>query len=121
MVYDISTRLDRLGTRMKELHNNSLTYTRSGETPITITNFTPEKCDVDQLIALGIAIMNEKWQDFVFDLADLATLTTTEPRTGDKITWGTLTFQVTAINDEVFKYTTSSRTRIRVHAKQVSS
>ena len=121
MTYDFSTRLDRVGERMQELHDNSLTYSRSGELDLTITNFTPEKADVDQLIALGIVVVNEKWQDFVFDVADMSTWTIPEPRTGDKIVWGTLTFQVTSIGDETFKYTTSTRKRVRVHSKQVKT
>jgi len=120
MTYNLATRLNRVGTRMKELNDNSLTYTRSGETPIEITNFTPEKCDSDQLLALGIAIVNEHWQDIVFDTAALSTLTIPEPRTGDKVTWDGVNYQVTALADEVFRYTTASRVRIRVHMKEVN-
>lgn len=118
MVYDVSARLDNLGSRMKELHDNSLTYSRSS-TDCTVDNFTPEKTDSDILMALGIAVVNEVWQDFVFDLADLATLSPAYPKSGDSIVWGTRTFRVMAIGNEVFKFTTSSRKRIRVHAKQI--
>lgn len=119
MTYDFSTRLDINGTRMQELHSNMLTYTRTGSTPITVENFTPGKTDVELLQSMGIAILNQAWQDFIFDLADLATLTPAYPKVGDQITWGTLVFEVMPIQDEAFKYVTSSRTRIRVHAKQV--
>lgn len=118
MVYDVSTRLDRLGTRMKELFDNSLTYSREA-VDITITNFTPEKTDVDILMAMGIAVVNEKWQDFVFDTADLSVLDPAEPRRGDRIVWESLTYEVFPIGDEPFKFTTSSRARVRVHAKQI--
>lgn len=118
MAYEHSTRLDYLGTRMQGLHSNSLVYTR-GPVDITITNFTPEKIDVEQMQALGIVLITEKWQDFVFSFASLADLDPQTPQRGDTLTWGTLVFEVAAINDELYNFTTSSRKRIRIHAKQV--
>lgn len=118
MTYDFSSRLDLLGTRMKELHNVSLVYRRRSVS-VSISNATPEQCDTEQLQALGIAILNEKWQDFVFDTADLTQFFPAEPEAGDVIVWGTDTFQVTSIGDELFKFTTSSRLRVRVHTKQI--
>ena len=117
MAYDFSTRLDTLGTRMAELHDNSLVYIRE-EVDITITNFTPEKIDVDQLQALGIIIVTEKWQDFVFDYSELEDLPTQDPKLNDKLVWDGREYRVSAINDELYIFTTSSRKRIRVHAKQ---
>lgn len=119
MTYNMADRLDTLGTRMGSLHSNSLTYSR-GITSVVITNFTPEKCDVNEMLALGVIQISEKLQDFAFDLADLATLSPAYPQHDDKIVWGTLTFRVTSIGDEIFRPTTSSRKRIRVHAKQVN-
>lgn len=118
MAYEHSTRLDYLGTRMQGLHSNSLVYAR-GPVEIPIVNFTPEKIDVEQLQALGIVIVTEKWQDFVFDFLNLEDLTPQTPQRGDTLTWGTLVFEVAAINDELYTFTTSTRKRIRVHAKQV--
>jgi hypothetical protein len=86
---------------------------------IVITNFTPEKIDVEQLQALGIVIIVEKWQDFIFDFAVLSSLEPQTPQRGDTLTWGTLVFGVAPINDEIYNFTTSTRKRIRLHAKQV--
>ncbi len=123
MAYDFSSRLDTLGTRMKELHQNSLTYKRvdldGNETSTTITNFTPERVDVEQLAAFGITLVTNQLQDFAFDAADLSSFSPPIPERGDKITWGTDEYEVMAVNDQVFVYTTSSRKRIIVHTKRV--
>jgi len=124
MTYNFSTRLDRCGTRMKQLHDNCLTYAR-GTNEVVIENFTPEKIDVDQLQALGIAIINEKWQDFVFDYSALEDLPSQDPQINDLITWDdgespVRQYRVFSINDELYKFTTSSRKRIRVHTKQTN-
>ena len=116
--YEHSTRLDYLGTRMPELHTNVLYYTR-GNATLKVENFTPEKIDVDQLQAYGIAIITEKWQDFVFDFSVLGCLNPPTPREGDKISWCSQLFEVCSINNELYTFTTSSRKRIRIHAKQV--
>lgn len=119
MTYDFSDRLDYLGTRMQDLHQNELLYTRDS-VDLKIENFTPEETDTEQLQALGIAILNEKWQDFVFDADELSDFTMAEPEAGDTLTWGDMTFQIVSINDKLFKYTTSSRKRIRIHTKQIA-
>jgi len=123
MAYDMSARLDSLGNRMKDLHSNALTYRRANKHGITqsqiIENFTPEKIDVTQLLAIGIPIVVEKAQDFVFDTTELADFDTDLPKTGDQIIWGEAQYEVAVIGDETYTFTTSSRKRIRVHTKQV--
>lgn len=103
---------------MPDINDNELTYTR-GATDITVTSFTPEKVDVEQMQALGIALITEKWQDFVFDASELSGLTPSEPAVGDVITWGTSEFRVSPLMDEAYRFTTSSRKRVRVHARQI--
>jgi hypothetical protein len=119
MTYNFRDRLDTLGSRMKQLHSNSLTYSRSGVS-VTVDNFTPEKVDVEQLQALGIAVLNEKWQSFAFDLEDLSVFSPAEPVRNDSITWDGRQYSVSPISDELFRYTTSSRKRIIVHARQIA-
>jgi hypothetical protein len=123
MPYNLASRLDKLGTRFKTLNSNSATYERPGS-PIpaaTIINFTPEKLDVTALAMFGIVLITDKMQDVVFDAADIVTFG--EPEHGDKFTWGAKVLEVMRIgNDrdgETFRYTTSSRLRIRVHIRQV--
>jgi hypothetical protein len=119
MAYDFTTRLDYLGTRMKELHQNTMTYSRS-TTDLTITNFTPERVDVQQLALMGITLVTEKVMAFVFDTSELSTLSPSVPVAGDRITIGSFVYEVMQVADEVYNYTTSTRVRIRVHCKQVT-
>tara|TARA_Y100000310_G_scaffold310662_1_gene356141 strand:+ start:318 stop:680 length:363 start_codon:yes stop_codon:yes gene_type:complete len=120
MAYDIATRLDKLGTRMKELNQNSITYQRTGETDLTISNVTPGTIDVTQLGVDSVVLITEKAQDFIFDTSELSSWSPVVPKIGDTIVWGSNTYQIFSINDELYNYTTSSRLRIRVHTKQVS-
>lgn len=118
MGYDFSSRLDYCGTRMKDLQNETITYTRDS-TDLEIENVTPEESDAELLQSLGISLLREKWQDFVFDTSELSDFTLAEPKEGDKIVWGDYTFMLAAIGDELFKYVTSTRKRIRIHTKQI--
>ena len=120
MAYDLSTRLDVLGTRMKDLNQTTLSYVR-GATAITVTSPTLGKVDVNQLAAYGIVLVTEKLQDFIFDTSDLSTLTPALPKIGDKIVWDGNTYLVSSFGEEVFTYMTSSRNRIRVHTKQTAA
>lgn len=119
MAYDLASRFDKLGTRMKELNQNSLTYKRSGSSDITIDNFTPGQIDVTQQGVESVILVTEKAQDFIFDASDLSSLNPSVPKIKDQIVWGSNTYEVFSINDELYTYTTSSRQRIRVHTKQV--
>lgn len=86
---------------------------------VAITNFTPQKLDVSQLAIHGITLVTEKAQDIIFDASDLADLSPSVPIQGDEFVWGGKTYEVMSLGEEVFNYTTSSRSRIRVHLKQV--
>lgn len=119
MTYDFSTRMDRLGTRMKQLHNNSLSFERSGETAILVENFTPEATDVNELALQGIPLIADKMQDFVFDTVDLANLANPLPKVGDKVVWNGKTFELFIVGEQVYKFTTSTRKRIRIHSRQI--
>ena len=123
MAFEFSTRLDTLGTRMKELHSNTLTYTRKKDgvtTTATVTNFTPETCDIQEIAQHGIVLVTAKLQDFIFDTSDISAFSPAVPETGDTLTWGSNVFEVFSIGEEMFKYTTSSRLRIRVHTQQTT-
>jgi len=104
---------------MKTVNMNSLSYQRSGEISVTIENFTPQSCDIDELAIYGIPLIRDKMQDFCFDTADLDTFSDPMPKQGDKIVWNGLTFSPFLIGEQVFKFPTSSRKRIRVHARQI--
>ena len=119
MAYDFSTRLDTLGTRMKELHQNSLIYKRVDNTDITVSNFTPERIDLVQAATAGVTQLVDKLQDFVFDTADLSGLSPSLPQEDDKIVWDSKTFKPISLNEELYSFTTTSRKRIRVHTIQV--
>jgi len=118
MSYDISTRLDYLGDRMQELNVTSLTYLR-GEESVEIENFTPQKVDVDELAAFGISLITEKLQDFTFYTSKLEDLDPPLPIRNDKILWNGRVFEAFSINEEIYRFTTSTRKRIRVHTRQI--
>lgn len=118
MSYDVSTRLDYLGTRMQELHQNELTYIRGNES-VTIENFTPEKIDVQELAAFGIAMITDRAQDFVFSTESLEAFEESVPLRGDKIRWNGRLYELFSIGEEIYRYTTSTRLRVRVHSRQI--
>jgi hypothetical protein len=118
MSYDVSTRLDYLGERMQELHQNELLYIR-GEETVEIKHFTPEKIDVQELAAFGIAMLTDRAQDFVFDTESLQAFDSPVPLRGDKIRWNGRLYELFSIGDEIYRYTTSTRKRVRVHSRQI--
>lgn len=120
MTYDFSTRLDRLGTRMKQLNSNSLSYQRTGESSVTVENFTPEKIDVNELAIHGIPLIQDKMQSIVFDTTSLADWSDPLPKEKDKFVWDGRTFEVFIIGEKAFNFTTSTRKRIRVNGRQIS-
>lgn len=105
---------------MKELHDNSLVYGRTGESSVTIDNFTPEETNVEELAAFGVVLITDKMQDFIFDAADLSSFDDPEPQNGDTIVWNGNTFKVFIEPNAPYTYVTSTRKRIRVHAKQIA-
>ena len=119
MPYNLASRLDYLGTRMQELNQNQLTLTRPNEPNIIVTNFTPEKTDVEALGVHGIVLITEQAQDFIFDTSKFRHWTDKFPKVGDRLVWKTLTFEVMNIGDQCYFFTTSSRLRIRIHTKRV--
>jgi hypothetical protein len=104
---------------MPELNQNQLTLTRPNEVDIVVKNFTPEKTDVEALSIHGIVLLTEQAQDFIFDTSKFSYWTDKYPKVGDRLVWGTLTFEVMNIGDRCYFFTTSSRLRIRVHTKRV--
>ena len=125
MAYDFSTRLDRLGTRMNEVNDNSLIYSR-GTSQREIKSYSPTKIDVQELALSGIVLVKEKTQGFAFSTSELSKFDPPVPQAEDRITLydsATATekvFEIFNINDRSFQYTTSSRKRVIVNAKQIS-
>lgn len=124
MTYDIATRMERVGTRMKQLNDNSLVYSRADQnnvkTTATITNVTLGKFDVNEDNAFGITLITKKMLDFIFDTDELAGFDPAVPVAGDTIVFDGRTYETFSIGDQVYDFTTSTRTRIRIHAKQVA-
>jgi hypothetical protein len=122
MAYDFATRLDYLGKRMRKLHVNQLLYLKpSTGQLITVTSFTPEKIDVTQLGVYGVTLITDKAQDVIFDAFKLSVLSPPLPEQGHQLTWNGTVYEVFSIGDEVYRHVTSSRKRIRIHTKQISS
>lgn len=121
MTYNLASRFDYVGQRMKELNQNTLSLSRVGESDIVVNNFTPEKIDVETLAAYGLVQVTKKMQAFVFDTSSYSSWSESFPKVGDTITWNNRTYNVMVMgkDDEVYTFTTSSRLRIRVNTKQI--
>ena len=121
MTYDLASRFNYVGQRMKELNQNTLILSRVGETNIEVPNFTPEKIDVETLAAYGLVHVTKKMQAFVFDTTKYSSWSDSLPKVGDRIVWGTRIYEIMVMGkeDEVYTFTTSSRLRIRVNTKQI--
>jgi hypothetical protein len=118
MTYDFHERLDLLGSRMKELNQITVQYTRGTQT-VSIHNVNRGRTEAAEIGVHGITLIEEQQQDFVFDSSDLASFDPNTPEHGDRITDGATVFEVMTLGDRTFRYTTPTRKRIRVHTKQV--
>lgn len=118
MVYSYQDRLDRLGTRKKEVDVQTVTASRTGEASATvdctIEYFPPEGNEASPHFIQTELIA------FTFDTADWP-LTGT-PQAHDKMTFGGNTYEIVPMSsdDRYFRYTTSSRNRIRFFGRQVA-
>jgi hypothetical protein len=102
---------------MQELHDNSCTAHRPNGVDITIEDYTPESIDSNMLAMYGIVLIKEEVFDIVFNTADLAAWSPALPQEGDSFTIDSKTYKVFPIGEELYKYTTTSKKRIRVHLK----
>jgi len=117
--YDFQSRLNLVGDRMKTVNRNSLQVIRAGK-QIVINNFNPATSDLEQLALYGLTAIAHRLQDFIFDTKELRTFDPDRPLEDDIFMWRGRQYSVLSIGEEIYRYTTSSRKRIRVHTKQVA-
>lgn len=116
MAYDVRTRLDLLGSRMKELNQLSIVYQRS-TMQTTIQNVA---CAKSLVSVTGDEItLESEYRGYIFDASELNGFTPPVPQAGDTISDGVLTCEVVKIDDQTHNFTTSTRKRVRVHTRVV--
>ncbi len=133
MAYDLRSRLDTVGTRMKAINAVDVVVSRPNvaETSGTITA-TPAKTEIEVFDVNNNSGLTHKLQDWIFDVAEYAVgdpLTPVLPQRGDRITLESgRVFTVISLQErfdqgdaEPWEYITSSRLRIRVHTTEVVS
>lgn len=126
-LYNLPRRLDYLGDRMSGigqsakrggLNQNTLEYTsRDGTVSVSIPNVTFEQSDVRQAtFDHGPVLVQSQLQDFVFEAVYLGGHI---PQEDDKVSIDGVTYVVVHLGDpengEVYRFTTASRKRIRIH------
>lgn len=116
---DLQDRLDYAGQRMNDLNSVAITYSRGGKA-VSIENANAVASDVLEQDIHGTTIILQQLQDFIFDASLLGCFVPKYAQKGDVITYRDETFSVVEINNRTFKYTTSSRKRIRVYTQQIS-
>lgn len=118
MAFDYAARLAHVGTRMKELNQQTITYSR-GATSVSGIVASPIHMTGDELMP-SIAITVIEYQDWAIDVADLGALF--PPQVGDKITKATgEEFRVSSLGQDgpPFQYTTSTRVRVLIHSEMI--
>lgn len=105
-----------MGTRFNDLNPTAITYSRA-EKSISIPSPNVMASDVLEQNIQGATIILQQLQDFIFDSSYLASFDPSYARHGDVITYGNHTYNVLEINGRTFKYTTSTRKRMRVFAQ----
>lgn len=121
MPYDFASRLDYLGVRKKALDFRDVAY-RRGKHTITRLRCTvsePSRMELGE----GVVQLIANRRDFCCDVDELIlNRELTEPQPGDIIYDGDKRFLVVSESGEpVFRYTSQSRQRYRIHTKQVAS
>jgi len=123
MIYELQDRLDTLGSRLQEVSSELVIYTR-GVASLSNLKVTLILADDPEELAPGIVLATIRRQDFLIDSADLILSSAlTVPTRGDKITrTNGEVYQITSPGGDlpVFRYTTSSKKRLRIHADLLS-
>lgn len=120
MTYSLSDRLATLGPRMKAINGKTAIYTRGAFT-LTITVTPVLAADPSELMP-GVAVTRIEHQDFLVDSADLIIHGQMDtPSIGDTLNWNNHTYRVISPDGESppYRYTTSQRDRMRIHAERV--
>lgn len=115
----LSAGLSWLSTQQRASVSQTVTYSRAAQTKslaatLANTEFVGEGAD-------GVVL---RWQsqDFLISAADLILGgSTTLPRTGDRITWGTEVYEVLPPDGgECFKRCDPAGVRLRIHTKRIT-
>lgn len=116
MPYNFGERLDKLGSRMKEINAEPITIS-DGTTTIPIARATPALFNTFEEMP-GVSITQVTYQDWIVDACELGVfdppavnLIITRVNTGER-------FRVTSPGPDMgpYKYTTPSKKRMRIHS-----
>lgn len=125
MTYDISTRIQYIGTRMRTVNKVSIAYTQGAN--VYVFNATIQEMSPDELQAAGLSITRQirRYTYTVGDTATLngsdTTLTTFLPSRGDTISESGLSLKVIPMSETspIYKYTTHPRKSVQFHAEVI--
>lgn len=123
MAYSYQDRLDHLGVRKKEVDSAELQYRRPGEALNPITQGTVEYHQPEGYQEEGQFHVETELIAFTFDADALEVYATDQfPKRGDTITYNTVKYAILPMDDDGthYRYTTSSRKRIRVFTREQS-
>jgi len=116
MTYNLQDRLDLLGPRMNTVNGVAGTYVRDGVGTIDPITLSPILAEGQEFIP-GVSITRVEMQDFALTAADIDFGSgEVKPEVGDLVTFQGNQYRLVSRggDDPPFKYTTSSRKRIRV-------
>lgn len=124
MAYSVHDRLDYLGERFKPINDDpegQITYTRG----VNTVDLTASLQQLDQMEVIpGVIETHVNYQHFIIDSDELILAAAqTRPQVGDTITRANgEVYQVVAIGPDqiTYKYTTSTRKRMRIFCDQIS-
>lgn len=121
MAYDVKSRLNYLGSRLKGISYFDVTLQRGVNTSDGTVRASPGITEIEEMTASSL-VVQARTQDWIIDTADyvighVATL----PQNGDNIVKGGETFRVITPDGHqaCYRYTTTTKLRIRVHTVQV--
>ena len=126
MVYDFQTRLDILGSRMREINKKTVVYTIIDT--VTFNPLLDENVSIEATLgrtetqeqAPSGSITIGSLRDYIVSTIQLVDGNGNAflPKRGDVITDGTLTMQVMSAGDEPpYQWTTATRKRLRIHTQ----
>lgn len=116
MTYHFQDRLDLLGPRFKEVNGYAGTYVRPGTGTVDPINLSPILAEGQEFIP-GISITRVEFQDFAIDASAVDFGGgEVKPAVGDYVTFLGAEYRLVSRGgeDPPFKYTTSTRKRIRL-------
>lgn len=129
MGYDARERHGRLRTRMRDVRSVEIVYRRKGLPPVRTDvdgnplRATVYEVDPETLLAYGVSLESEH-RDYIVDVAPLVSGRIVQAEQGDRIEEvesGLVCQVVPQGMAPVFRYTTSRRDAVRIHAQVISA